>query len=258
MGDPRILVWDIESNFNLLLTYDLFTDYIPHDRILEERYLLSVAWKELGSKKTHAVSLLDDPERFEQNPHDDYHVVKTIYEVLSDADVIIHHFGDKFDIKMFNSRLIYHGFPPLPEIIQIDTYKIARSKFRFNSNKLDYLGEYLGVGNKINVDRQLWVDCWNGSRTAMREMVRYNKQDVDLLEAVYLILAPFAPAKLNLNHFYGDGEDDMVCPLCGEDHLQKRGYRYTRAAKWQRFQCQSCGHWSSAPIRKDESCGKVR
>jgi len=257
MSDPKILVWDIETNFNLLLTYDLFTNFIPYDRILEERYMISVAWKELGGKKIEAVSLLDDPERFTKDPHDDYHVVKTIYEVLSEADAIIHHFGDKFDVKMLNSRLIYHGFPPLPEIVQIDTYKIATSKFKFNSNKLDYLGEYLGLGRKIPVNRQLWVDCWHGTKRAVRDMVTYNKQDVKLLEQVYLKLAPFAPAKLNLNHFYGNDEDP-VCPLCGGTHLQKRGNRLTRAGKWQRFQCQECGGWSSAPLRKDGSIGKIR
>lgn len=258
MSDPKIIVWDIETNFNLLLSYNLFTDYIPHDHILQERYLLSVAWKELGSKKVQAVSLLDDPERFAQDPHDDYHIVKTIHEVLSDADAIVHHFGDKFDIRMFNARLIYHGFPPLPDIIQIDTYKIAQSKFRFNSNKLDYLGEYLGLGRKIQTDRQLWIDCWNGDKKAIREMVRYNKQDVELLEQVYLKLAPYAPAKLNLNHFYGDDEFEPVCPRCGGSHLQQRGKRYTRTNEWVRMQCQECGGWSSAPMKQDGSIGKLR
>lgn len=253
MRDPKILIWDLETGYAESAIFSFFNDRIPHDNLLKEWYIICGAYKWLGDTKTKAVSVLDYNNK---DTTDDYYVVKHLYEILSQADAIVHHYGDNFDIKKFNTRLIYHGFDPLPNIIQIDTYKIAKSKFKFMSNRLDYIGKYLGVGGKIHTTPGLWMRCLRGVKSAIREMVAYNKQDVNLLEAVYLKLAPFVPSKLNFNHFYGEFE--KVCPTCGDTNLQKRGFRLTRIAKWQRFQCQGCGAWSSAPIKENETLGKIR
>lgn len=258
MREPKILIWDIETSHTVAAIFSLYQDGIPATNVLEEWYIICAAWKWLGESKTSAVSVLDDSRRFLVDPNDDYHVVKTLYDVLSEADAIVHHYGDNFDIKKLNTRLAYHGFGPLPPIIQIDTYKICKSKFKFLSNKLDYVGRYFKLGGKVATSPGLWLQCLQGNRKAIKEMVAYNKQDVDLLEKVYLKLAPYAPAKLNMNHFYGD-EDDPVCPKCGGAHLQSRGYRYTVLSKYRRFQCQECGSWSSRIISKvNEKEGSIR
>lgn len=257
MKSPKILVYDIETSHALAAIFSLFQDSVPHKNILQEWYIISIAYKWLGAKQTKAVSVLDDIERFKKNPNDDYHVLKTIREVIAEADAIIHHYGDNFDIKKFNTRLLYHGLDPLPPIIQIDTYKICKSKFKFMSNSLDYIGNYLGVGQKINTTPGLWLRCLQGVKSAIREMVGYNKQDVNLLEAVYLKIAPFAPAHLNLNHFYGS-DFERVCPRCGGTSLQSRGLRYTKTTKFRRFQCNSCRGWASAPQKQNGELGALR
>ncbi len=243
---PKVIVYDIESNFNIGKFFDLTPERISPSNIIQERYIICVAYKEFGKKGTKVISVLDDKDRFQDNPNDDFYVVTEIHKVLSEADAIIHHYGDNFDIKMLNSRFIYHGLPPLPPIIQIDTYKIARRHFKFNSNKLDYLGNYFGVGGKISTSGDLWHRCLAGEESAIKEMMRYNKQDVDLLEQVYIKLAPYAPAKLNLSLF-----DRGACPLCGEYSLEKRGTRRTVTTVWQRYQCSACGHWSQSSLEKD-------
>lgn len=253
---PKILVWDVETSHVVLKQWSLWDSFAPHENIVEDWYMICAAYKELGKKQVNAISVLDDIERFNKNHKDDYYVIKHMHGVLSEADAIIHHYGDNFDIKKFNARAIYHGFPPLPDIIQIDTKKIASSKFKFTSNKLDYLGQYLGLGNKIHTDNGLWLRCEAGEKKAVKEMVAYNKQDVSLLEKVYIKLAPYAPAKLNMNHFFGEFE--KVCPTCGGTHLQSRGLRYTRTNRWRRFQCQECKSWASAPEHKDGSLGVLR
>lgn len=258
MSEPKILIWDIETSHTLAAIFSLFKDNTTADSIIQEWYIICAAWKWFGDKKVEAVSVLDDPKRFDKNPNDDYYVVKTLHDVLSQADAIVHHYGDNFDIKKLNTRLVHYGFDPLPPIIQIDTYKICKSKFKFMSNRLDYVGKYLGVGGKMRTEPGLWLRCLQGQKQAVKDMVAYNKQDVELLEKVYVKLAPFAPTKLNMNHFYGD-DDEPVCPKCGGSHLQSRGYRYSVLSKFRRYQCQECGTWSSRVISKvNQTEGSIR
>lgn len=258
MSQPKILVWDIETAHALAAIFSLYQGSTPSQNILQEWYIICAAWKWLGQKQTHAVSVLDDEKRFAKDPNDDYHVIKVLHETISEADLIVHHYGDKFDLPKLNTRLIYHGFKPLPPVLQVDTYKICKNKFKFMSNKLDHVGKYLGLGGKINTTPQLWLRCLAGEVSAIKEMVRYNKQDVDLLAEVFKKIAPFAQdaqRKLNMVHFMGGGN---VCPTCGSDHLHRRGHRLTRVSKFARFQCQACGSWSSAPVSKNGELGVIR
>src|SRR5262245_46864045 len=98
MTEPKIVLWDVETTHNLMAVFRLLNhDMLPFDNILQERYIVSAAWKELGAKKVEAVSTLDDPKRFKKDHNDDYFVVKTLHDVLSKADVIVAHNGDAYD-----------------------------------------------------------------------------------------------------------------------------------------------------------------
>ena len=244
---PRILFWDIETSHNVMASFELFPKFIPYENILQEWYIICAAWKLQGQKRVSQVSVLGDPKRFKKNPNDDYHVVKTLHEVLSNVDVIVHHYGDNFDIKKFNTRAVFHGFTPLPPIIQIDTFKIAKQKFKFNTNRLDYIGRFLGLGNKIKTENELWLECLSGNAKAVKDMVRYNKQDVYLLERVYDKLSPFVPAKLNQNLF----SDVNCCPSCSSTRFKKSGYANLRIGKYQAFRCNDCGHYFRSGTRID-------
>lgn len=231
---------------NVLTAFDLFNPnkVLSHKGILKERYIICGSWKNLGEKAVHSVSVADF-EDFESDPGNDYHVVKHLHKVLSEADAIIAHYGDKFDIKFFNTRAIFHGLDPLPDIIQIDTYKIAKSKFLFNSNRLDYLAHYLGVGSKLNTSESLWHKCMNGDSAAVAKMVKYNQRDVNILERVYKKLRPYAPVKVNYQLF--STKDQDACKKCGSTNIQYRGYAYKQTHKYPKWQCKDCGGWTTSP-----------
>lgn len=234
----RIIVWDIETGYNVATIFSLFTKYTPFTAIQQERYMICAAYTELGSGVMKSISLLGDKARFKKDPADDYYVVTKMHKVLSEADAVIAHYGDNFDMKFFNTRALYHGLPPIPPLIQIDTYKIAKAKFLFNCNKLDYLGQYLGLGKKIATDHKLWLDCLKGNQRAVKDMVTYNRQDVALLEAVYHKLAPYANTKINLSH------GEIACPNCASYNLRARGFRSTLTNRYRRYVCNDCGKWS--------------
>lgn len=225
--EPRILIWDIETSFMKVATFSLYPNYIPHDAILEDWTLLGGAYKWLGEKEIYSTYQAKEIDR-----------VKELRKVVEEADIIIAHNNDKFDLKMLNARILKYGLPPLPKKITIDTLKVAKNEFRLSSNKLDYLGKYLGVGAKIRTGgNELWLDVLAGSKKALKFMERYNKQDVRLLEKVYLKLRPYIKNHPNLNLW----SDNRVCTNCGSESLVKHGLYMTRVSKYQRYKCNSCG-----------------
>ena len=237
---PVIYLWDVETGYMSGYFHSLWVDNLPYVAVETQKYIICAVFKNLLTGEMHKVSLLDDPKRFARDPHDDRYVVKQIHKILSKADAVIAHNGDKFDTKVFNTQNVLHGLPPLPNLIQIDTLKMARNKFKFPSNRLDALGDFLGVGRKIPTNYKLWLDCFQGKKKAVKDMLKYNVQDVLLLEDVYNKLAPYLPAKLNRQLFDAQAGS---CPSCGSRHVHARGYSYTRTRRAQRYQCQSCGHW---------------
>lgn len=248
-GEPlKILLYDIESSLQPVAVFQLQqNDFIKPENILAERHLVSVCWKWLGEKKVYSVSLLDDPKRFKRDPHDDYHVVKTIHEVMGEADLLIGHNSDAFDKRYIDTRALFHGLPILPPIASVDTYKVAKQRLLLNSNSLNYLGNYLGLGGKKHTPQGLWLDVLRGDRKAIKTMVEYNKRDVTLLEQVFMKLRPYVQNHLNRELF-----GEIGCPTCGSKKYQSRGVYRAISRVYQRFQCNACHHWFRS-VRNDRS-----
>ena len=86
----------------------------------------------------------------------------------------------------------------------------------------DYLGEYLGLGRKLDTDFQLWLDCMAGDPAALRKMSRYNRQDVVLLESVFDALLPYVRHLPRLVEATEIGQSG--CPSCGSKRLVRAGH----------------------------------
>lgn len=239
MSKPRVLIYDIETSLQLAAIFQLKNnDWIDPTNLVTERHVISICWKWLGEKKIHSVSLLDDPKRFARDPHDDKHVLEVFHKILMEADVIVAHNGDAFDYKYLKTRMLKHSLPVLPPITSIDTYKVVKSQFMFNSNRLDYVGKFLGVGGKKKTPGGLWLRVLAGDKDAIRTMVDYNKRDVTLLEDVFKKLVPYMPNHINRELFGNRG-----CPRCGSAKVQSRGTHKAISRTYQRFQCQTCSGW---------------
>lgn len=243
MAKPRIILWDIETTHNLAAVFQLKQQdaYINAENIVQERYIVCAAWKELGQKGVKAVSTLDNMPLYKKDPHNDIHVCRELHKVLSSADVIVAHNGDSYDTKFAKGRMLVQGLPPLPPILSIDTLKTARNQFLLNANNLNYLGKLLGVGGKKPTKNGLWLKVLQGDQKAIREMVGYNKEDVRLLERVFLKLQPFIPDHVNRQLF--DRAVGLSCPRCGSVNVQSRGVHRALTQTYQRYQCNACAGW---------------
>jgi len=232
----RVLLYDIETAPNLVHTWGIYEQTALE--VVRPWYLLCFAYKWLDETTTHVISLPDFEKDYKKNPENDYQLVKVLHDLFNEADIVIAHNGDAFDQKKVSARFLVHGFDPPTHYRQIDTLKEARRNFRFDSNRLNDLGVTLGLGEKVDTGGYtLWKEVMAGDEAAWRKMRKYNKQDVVLLEKVYLTLRPWISNHPNVSFLSGtlDG-----CPKCGARHLQKRGIRHNKTTSYQEYQCQSC------------------
>jgi hypothetical protein len=117
---------------------------------------------------------------------------------------------------------------------------MARKHFAFDSNKLNDLGQYLGVGKKIpTTGFDLWKRCMAGEDAAWEKMERYNRRDIVLLEKVYLKLRPYATTHPKLDVYQENG----CCPRCQSLRVIRKGIAITINRKYQQWKCQDCGSW---------------
>ena len=251
MKSPKILVFDVETAPNLAYVWGQWEQNVIEHK--QEWYMLCWAAKWLGEKKMYT-SKLNDYKLFNKDKQDDKLIIKDLWKLFNEADVIIGHNGDKFDIKKTNARFLFHGLLPPSPYKTIDTLKIARKYFKFNSNKLDDLGQHLGLGRKVKHEGfGLWLKCMNGVKSAWNKMIKYNKQDVVLLELVYDKFKPYMTNHPNVGLYQNK---DYACPNCGSLHLTKRGFAMTKTNRYQRLQCQDCGSWSTET--KAQKYGKAK
>lgn len=230
---PRILLLDIETSPNTAYVWGLFKQNISIHNVIGSGSVICWAAKWLG----------EDKVMFRSNQTGHKRMLREIHKLLDQADAIIHYNGTRFDIPTLNKEFLLQGWAPPSPAKQIDLYRVVRSRFRFVSNKLDYVAGALGVGNKTkHAGFQMWIDCMAGDKDAWKEMEKYNRNDVTILEAVYFRLLPWIKSHLNLSLLAGD----IVCPNCGSGMFQRRGYNLTLAGKYQRYQCNDCGNWFQA------------
>lgn len=226
----KILLLDIETAPNTAYIWGIFKENIPLARLIDSGYVLCYSAKWAGSNEIMFDSVHNSTPK---------NMLAGIYELMDEADAIVHYNGTRFDIPTLNKEFLMNGFAPPSPAKQIDLYLTVRKQFRFLSNKLDYVAQQLGLGKKKETTFELWVGCMRGDEDAWAKMEEYNVQDTILLEEVYNVVKPWI--KNHPNH--GLHTDEPVCPNCGKAHFHRRGFAYTHAGKYQRYTCLNCGNW---------------
>lgn len=232
----NILLYDIEISPVLGHVWALWDQNVGLNQINKDWHLLSWSAKWFGEKE-----IMYADQRKKKDIENDKAILKELWKLLDKADIVITQNGIKFDTKKVNARFIYHGMQPPSSYRQIDTYRIAKKYFGFTSNKLEYLAKHLKVNHKKLTVRkfdgfELWKQCLAGNQAAWREMEKYNKRDVIVLEEVYKRLIPWDNS-INFS-IYFNGPD--VCS-CGSRDWKKNGWKYTNLGKYQRYKCLKCG-----------------
>lgn len=239
----NVLTLDIEIAPTLATTWGLWNVNLGTHMIVGNSYVLSVAAKWYGDEDVMFFSLHDMSQR---------KMLQQVYKLLEEADVVVGYNLDKFDLKILNKEFVEMGWAPPAPYKTIDLLKVMKNRFRFTSNKLDYIAKQFKLGAKTkHPGHDLWLSCMNKKASDYHEawaiMEEYNIQDVLLTEKLYDRVKGWIPNAPSHSAF----TNSHVCPTCGGTHLQKRGFAITSALKYQRFQCRSvqpdgsvCGAWS--------------
>lgn len=239
--EPKILLFDIETMANQAYVWGKWEQDVIEYK--QHWYMLTFAWKWLGEKKTYGLSLKDF-KGYKKGSDDDFHLVKALWKLFDEADIIIAHNGNSFDIKKTNARFIKHKLPPPSPYKTIDTKLVAKKYFKFDSNKLDDLGSYFNIGRKLSHEGfKLWLGCEANDPKSWKKMLDYNIQDVILLEKVYLAMLPYMNNHPSIALFKGER---LACPNCGSKRVQKRGVKYGKQYWW----CRDCDSWHNSSVKE--------
>jgi DNA polymerase elongation subunit (family B) len=247
MSAPKIILFDIETIPNLdeaMKVWCQLGSWPGRTMKATITSIISVGWKELGKKHTHCINAWDFPS-WENDINDDKALCKAIHKIMSEADCVITHNGKRFDWKYLQTRFMLHNLPPLPNIPHVDTCLVARKNLLSFNNKLDYLGEHFVKDKKMeNGGWDLWVKVSKRKKTAQKLMDKYCRQDVKLLEKLFLRLRPFVKNLPNKNIDHDNINFEKVCPSCGSADVYYNGWAYTKTNKYPRIHCKSCGSYS--------------
>lgn len=233
----RVLILDIETAPIRAFVWGIWNVNVGINQIQSDWFCLTWAAKWLFEDKVYS-GKLKPKEVAEQN---DKRIIQGIWKLINEADIVIAHNGEKFDIPKLNSRFILNGLqPPLP-YQQIDTLKHIRRQFGFTSNKLDYVNKLLNLERKKDTNFELWENCMKGNADALSEMEAYNVQDVRILEETYLQIRAWIKPHPNMGLFILD-EKEHRCPNCGSSELTEQGKTYnTTANVYNLMRCDNCG-----------------
>lgn len=232
---PKILVFDIERAPLQAFVWNVWNTNVHDENIISDWYALSWSAKWLFNSEIMSESLTGR----ESLAENDKRIVKSLWKLLDEADIVIAHNAVGFDIPNMNTRFIVHDLTPTSPYQIIDTLKVARKQFGFTHNGLNALAKVFGFEAKLETNFELWKKCVGGDDKALKEMEVYNRHDVELLEEVYIKLRPWIKSHPNVGLYVESIEP--ICPNCGSSEvILTDKYYYTPTGKYQTYRC-ICG-----------------
>jgi DNA polymerase elongation subunit (family B) len=206
--------------------------FIPSSNILRHAAIICICYKWEDEKEVYSL-------RWDAKQNDKKALEKFV-KVANQADELVGHNSDKFDLAWIRTRCAFHRLDMFPTYATIDTLKVSRSKFRFPDNKLNTIATYLGIGKKIKTTDGLWGRVVEEKcEKSMQEMIKYCKGDVTLLERVFNHLKGHMEPKTHYGVIFGG--DRGSCPECGSDDLKIIKRRVSAAGlKKIQYQCKTC------------------
>lgn len=228
-GGPRVLLIDIETSLQLSYHFGQWGVNINPELTVEPTRILCVAAKWLGKK---GVTF------FSEWQHGQGGMIRGLWDLLDEADVVVHYYGSRFDVPHINGQLWVAGYTPPSPFKQVDLKNAVAKRFKFDSNKLEMISRGLGLAGKLKHEgAMLWRKVQEGDTAAQGRMEKYNRRDTELLEELYERLLPWIPNPPHRHLYDGRGG----CPNCGADAVVENGLYRTALSVYTLYTCGGCG-----------------
>jgi len=252
--EPDVLFIDIETAPMEGAIWTMWKPQVTPEHIMSDWYILSYAWA-WGKGEIESDCLAYHEPWQTGNFEDDSSMMQQLWHLMDQADIVIAHNGDRFDIPKINTRFLINGYPPPSPFQSVDTLQTFRRKFQTGSNRLGHLAKLLEVEQKLDGGgMERWIACRRGDDKAMADMVEYNEGDIVTLRDVYYRILPWIPSHPNFGVIT---QQAHVCPHCGSSNLElgDKPYR-TPAGSYPVWRCKDCG--AQARERRTEVKKDVR
>lgn len=223
------LFFDIETSLNIVGVFRIGPKVpITIDNLIKEQAIICICYKWEGSSKVYSLN-------WDKNQCDKK-MLKDFLKVANQADELVAHNGNNFDMKIIRGRCFYHEIPMFPKYVTVDTYLESRNGMKLVSHKLAYMSKLIGSQGKIDTNFKMWIDITlKNCRKTLSRMVTYCKRDVLELEAVYKRLAPYIKPKSSLADY------KCQCPECNSTQIRIRKYYNTVTGASVQLSCGDCG-----------------
>lgn len=240
MNDLKILLIDMELSYATYFKYPTKKPvYDSPDNIIDEQFCVCVAWKWHHESSVYSLAV--------KKPHKDLEIAKKLHKLFDEADVIVAHNGDAFDIKHAHTLFAKHGLTPVGKKKTIDTLKVARKYFNFSGNSLGKLLRLFNIGDKD--EKPDWKLLTLGDKKEIEKAEKYCRMDVIGLENIFVKLRPFMHDYPTLRAYR---EVPEQCDMCGCKTLRNKGVSWRSGNKYvKRIKClnEECGYEHKIPVQ---------
>lgn len=226
--DLKVLLLDLELTYAIYYAFpSKKPQYLSSRQVKQHQSCVCGAWKWLDETSVQSIATTTG---------NDSSIAKKLHKVMTDADIIVAHNADAFDIKHANTMFINHGLGPIPETKSIDTLKVARKYFAFSGNDLDSLSKRFGGKGKS--DKPDWIKLTERDKKEIAKATKYCEGDVRELERVFIALRPYISKMPHLKLSSVPTE----CPCCKSKRVISKGSAFDGYRMYKRMKCQECGH----------------
>lgn len=239
----KVAFIDIEVSASIVAAFNMYRHFSTPDHVMQYPYILTAAWNWLHDDESVVhTEALTNFDRFNEDHTDDMELVKVLWQICDEADILVIH-NERFDRGWMNQRFAAHGFPEPSPYRVICTLKALKKNMSLPSNSLNYSTEYFELEHsKLKHEGiSLWIECMSGDEDAFERMLTYNKGDIPTLRSLYLKIRPFIQNHPNVALYYGDNA--QRCPACGsQDLIPLEGkLARTNLSEFESFRCGGCG-----------------
>ena len=204
---------------------------IHPDDVIEWPRSICAAARFYGEKEIMFASEWDDG-------HEGF--MRKTWEWYDRAHYVVGHNLQNFDSKHLKAGWAEYGWASPSPWQTVDTLKVARAEFAFESNTLDALCKRLGVQAKTDkYDPKIAQAAVDGDVKAQKKIRAYNCGDIKATESAYDRLRPWIKNHPHIGQFTGK---EWSCPNCGFDGIANNptGDAYTMVQRYRAFTCPKC------------------
>lgn len=176
---------------------------------------------------------------WEKGGHEEF--MRKTWEWYDQAHYVIGHNLQSFDSRHLKAGWAEYGWASPSPWKTVDTLKVARAEFAFESNTLAALCDRLGVPSKTDkYDANVAHAAVAGDVKAQKRLQKYNEGDIKATQAAYDRLRPWIKNHPHLGQFTGEA---WSCPNCGFADLSHHpnGTAYTMVQAYRAYACPKCG-----------------